>query len=125
MASSVAERLAAIHDRIEAACGISGRDPKEITLVGACKRQPLDRLLEAYRAGLRSFGENIVQEALLHRNQLPPDIEWHLIGPLQSNKANKAVRTFNWIHSIDRPKIAHIHSKARRANNPCSMATSK
>jgi pyridoxal phosphate enzyme (YggS family) len=106
--------LAAIHDRIEAACGISGRDPTEITLVGACKRQPLDRLLEAHRAGLRSFGENIVQEALLHRNHLPPDVEWHLIGPLQSNKANKAVRTFNWIHSIDRPKIAHILDRAAR-----------
>jgi len=114
MASSAAERLATIRDRIDAACSTSGRDPQEITLVGACKRQPLDRIIAAHQAGLRNFGENIVQEALLHRDQLPPDIEWHLIGPLQSNKANKAVRAFTWIHSIDRPKIAHVLERAAR-----------
>jgi pyridoxal phosphate enzyme (YggS family) len=111
-ASSVAQRLKTIRERIAQACSAADRNPDEIVLVGASKRQPLDRLVAAYEAGLRCFGENIVQEALSHREELPPDIEWHLIGPLQSNKANKAAGTFSWIHSIDRPKIAHALERA-------------
>lgn len=103
-----AGRLREIQQRIAEACGVSGRDPNSIVLVGACKRQPDDRLIAAHDAGLRVFGENIVQEALAHQELLPDDIEWHLIGPLQSNKAAKAAATFDWIQSIDRPKIARI-----------------
>jgi len=117
LASSVAERLAGVRTRVERACAVAGRDPLEIVLVGACKRQPLDRLVEAHQAGLRTFGENIVQEAISHRSQLPPDIEWHLIGPLQSNKANKAVETFGWIHSLDRLKIARVIERAAARQN--------
>ena len=109
MATSVSERIAGIRGRIEAACRASGRRPGEITLVGACKRQPIERLVEAHQAGLVDFGENIVQEALSHRDQLPKGIEWHLIGPLQSNKAKKAAATFTWIH---RPKIARVLERA-------------
>jgi pyridoxal phosphate enzyme (YggS family) len=114
MSSSVAERVAAIRRQIQNACATSDRTPTDITLIGACKRQPVERLLEAHQAGLRNFGENIVQEALLHRDHLPSNIEWHLIGPLQSNKANKAAAAFTWIHSIDRPKIAHVLERAAR-----------
>ena len=111
---SVTDRLAVIRDQLARACATCGRDPQEVVLVGACKRQPLERLLAAHQAGLRDFGENIVQEALIHRDHLPDDVEWHLIGPLQSNKAHKAVAAFTWIHSVDRPKIAHVLERAAR-----------
>lgn len=112
MIDGVGDRLLTIRARIERACADSGRDPRKIVLVGACKRQPDNILLAAHQAGLRVFGENIVQEALTHRELLPPDVEWHLIGPLQSNKANRAVRIFSWVHSIDRLKIARVLDRA-------------
>ena len=104
--------FAAIRNRIASACARCGRDPQEIVLIGAAKRQPPERLLAVHADGLIDFGENIVQEALRHRDLLPGGVVWHLIGPLQSNKANKAVRLFDWVHSIDRPKIAHALARA-------------
>ncbi|MDH3253505.1 MAG: YggS family pyridoxal phosphate-dependent enzyme, partial [Acidobacteriota bacterium] len=117
MNDTVAHRLQRIRHRIQEACEVSGRSSDEIVLVGACKRQPLDRLRTAHAAGLRDFGENLVQEALEHRAELPPEINWHFIGPLQSNKANKAVTTFRWIHSIDRAKIAATLERAAERQN--------
>lgn len=109
----VAERLAEVRSRIEAACGRAGRDPSEVTLVGASKAQPIGRLVAAARAGLTVFGENRVQEAETHRRaveaELGPEVagrlSWHLIGPLQSNKAKTAAELFDVIESVDRPKI--------------------
>lgn len=101
------ERLAEIETRITAACVRCHRDPTEVTLVGAAKRQSDERLLAACRAGLRHLGENIVQEGEAHRRTLSSFAEtWHLIGPLQSNKVRKAVEIFDIVHSIDRLKIA-------------------
>ena len=105
-AEDVPRRLAAIRERIAAACAQSGRSPGEVVLVGASKLQPIARLLAAFRAGLTVFGENRVQEAAAKAPELPREIEWHLIGPLQSNKAKPAVELFRAVHSIDRPKIA-------------------
>ena len=109
---SAGERYRSIRDRIAAACERAGRDPGEVRLVGACKRQPLERIEAACAAGLSILGENIVQEALRHAEELPPGrsagVEWHLIGPLQSNKAKKAVSLFSTIESVDRPKIARV-----------------
>lgn len=102
----MSENLAKIRQRVEAACERSGRDSAEVTLVGAAKRQPDARLLQVYESGLRDFGENLVQEAVAHRQVLPENVTWHLIGPLQSNKVKKAVGQFGWIHSVDRLKIA-------------------
>lgn len=104
--NGVAERLARINARIEDACRRAGRPAAGVVLVGASKNQPAARLAEAWQAGLRVFGENRVQEALAKRGELPPGIEWHLIGPLQSNKVRLAAGLFRAIHSIDRPKIA-------------------
>jgi pyridoxal phosphate enzyme (YggS family) len=101
----VAGRMAAIRDRIARAAERAGRNPETVALVGAAKRQPPERLRAAREAGLRIFGENIVQEAEAHR-KIVPDAEWHLIGPLQSNKAKRAVELFTTVHSVDRPKIA-------------------
>ena len=101
----VARRLAAIRQRIARAAERAGRDPESVALVGASKRQPPERLRAAREAGLRIFGENIVQEAEEHR-RIVSDAEWHLLGPLQSNKAKRAVELFTTVHSVDRLKIA-------------------
>lgn len=103
----VGNALQGLRRRIEKACQKAGRDPAEVALVGACKRQPIARLQAAYDAGLRIFGENRVQEASANQPRLPDDISWHLIGPLQSNKARKAAELFDVVESVDRIKIAH------------------
>ena len=118
----VAQRLAAIRERIEAACRRAGRDPSEVTLVGASKRQPLERLQEAFDAGLTAFGENIVQEAQEKKDRLPAEIEWHLLGPLQSNKTRPAAELFDVIHSVDRLKILrrlNQHAEELGKRLPC------
>jgi pyridoxal phosphate enzyme (YggS family) len=112
MSEEVRDRIDSIRERISRACTRSGRDSREVILVGACKRQPTDRILAARAEGLAHFGENQVQEAMAHSAVIPSGVEWHLIGPLQSNKANKAVRLFRWIHSIDRQKIARAVDRA-------------
>jgi hypothetical protein len=110
---SVAERYREVRERIAEACRRSGRDPAEVTLVGASKAQPVERLAAAAEAGLRVFGENRVQEAEEHRAALAAalgdaaaGLEWHLIGPLQSNKAKAAAGLFDAFEAVDRPKIA-------------------
>lgn len=122
MEREVAERIAAIRERIAAAARRAGRDPAEVTLVGASKRQPPERLRAAAAGGLRVFGENRVQEAEEHREVLEGStgvgagIDWHLIGPLQSNKAKRAVELFSTVHSVDRAKIArHLDRYAGEA----------
>ena len=105
-AQLVSQSLRELRTRIERACARAGRSPSEVTLVGASKRQPLERLAAAHAAGLRVFGENRVQEAETKKPALAPEIEWHLIGPLQSNKVRRAVELFDVIQSVDRLKIA-------------------
>lgn len=104
--NDVRERVGGIRRRIAAAAHRAGRDVETVILVGASKRQSLDRLESAWAAGVRVLGENRVQEALEKQLLLSSDIEWHLIGPLQSNKARRAAEAFSMVHSIDRPKIA-------------------
>ena len=107
---SIAERLAGIHGRIEEACRRAGRAAESVTLVGASKTQPASALAEAFQAGLQAFGENRVQEGLAKSDELGPEttgrMEWHLIGPLQSNKVRAALDLFHIIHSIDRLAVA-------------------
>jgi pyridoxal phosphate enzyme (YggS family) len=86
-----------------------------VTLIGASKQQPVSALAEAYAAGLRDFGENRVQEAQRKAPELPPDAVWHLIGPLQTNKAKVAARLFRAVHAIDRLKAAQALAAARQA----------
>ena len=103
----IADRFRQISRSIEEACRRSGRRPQDVILVGASKTQPAAVLAEAWRAGLRVFGENRVQEAIAKSRELTGyDIEWHLIGPLQSNKVKPALDLFRTVHSIDRPRIA-------------------
>ncbi|MCY3929058.1 MAG: YggS family pyridoxal phosphate-dependent enzyme [Acidobacteria bacterium] len=96
--------------RVAEACRRAGRGELEVSLVGACKRQPLERILEAVDAGLRILGENQVQEGEAHRAALREaghdDVEWRLIGPLQTNKAPRACRVFDVFEAVDRVKVA-------------------
>lgn len=103
---TIAERLAQIRSHIEGACRRAGRSAGDVVLVGVSKTQPAAAVAEAFQAGLRIFGENRVQEGLAKSRELPPEVEWHLIGPLQSNKVRQALDLFRTIHSIDRLKIA-------------------
>lgn len=113
--STVAERLESVRRRVREACERAGRDPGEVTLLGIGKRQPLARVRAAIAAGLRTLGENQVQEAVAKSAQLPVDLEWHFVGHLQSNKVKPAVRLFHAIHSVDRLKIARrIDGEAAR-----------
>lgn len=103
------ERLRLVGGRISAAAEAAGRDPSSVTLVAVGKTFGADRMRPVIEAGQRIFGENRVQESLGKWPELKadyPDIELHLIGPLQSNKTREAVALFDVIETIDRPKIA-------------------
>jgi len=106
--TEVHRRVEVVLERLRGACERVGRDPASVTLVGASKRHSEATILAAHEAGIRVFGENRVQEALAKAAALPATLEWHLIGPLQTNKARMALRLFRTIHSIDRPKVARF-----------------
>lgn len=106
MATNIAENLAAIRRRIEAACARSGRDPASVTLVAVTKGQPPEAVRAAVEAGQLVFGENRVQEAKAKISQCPGSARWHMIGHLQSNKARDAVALFEMIESVDSLSLA-------------------
>jgi pyridoxal phosphate enzyme (YggS family) len=109
-----ADRLAEVRQRIAAAARGAGRDPAEVTLVAVSKTHGADRVREMIAAGQRVFGENRVQEAQEKFPELKaacPDLELHLIGPLQTNKARDAVALFDVIQSVDRERIAAALAK--------------
>jgi len=113
-AAAIAERLAEVRRRIAAAARAAGRDPAAVTLVAVSKTHPAEAVAAALAAGQRVFGENRVQEAVAKFPALRaarPDLELHLIGPLQSNKAAEAVAHFDVIQSLDREKIARALAK--------------
>ena len=118
---SIADRLARVHERIDAACRRAGRSPDEVTLVGVSKGFPAEAVAEACAAGLRDSGENRVQEAApkieaLAARAVRP--RWHLIGHLQSNKAKTAAHLFAIIHSIDSLRIAEAISRGASRRLP-------
>ncbi len=103
-ASGLRARVEEVSARIGEAARRSGRDPSEVTLVAVSKTHPAALVKEAAAAGLKDFGENRVQEAEAKVDELKPEappLRWHLIGPLQSNKARRAARLFDLIHSVD------------------------
>lgn len=105
-AGPLEQRLRRLKTRIDEALHISGR-PDDVTLIAVGKTQPPERLLAAYRLGVRHFGENYLQEALGKQNALAHcDITWHFIGPVQSNKTRWIASRFHWVHSVDRLRIA-------------------
>lgn len=122
--SGLASRLAEIEERIAAACQRAGRARASVALLGVSKQHPPETLLEAWEAGLRRFGENRVQEAVQKAAVLPGDLEWHLIGPLQTNKARVATEVFHTVQTVDRLKVAEaLDSEAARRGRrlPCLL----
>lgn len=114
-ASEVAANLAAVRARIAAAAAQARRDPAEVTLIAVSKGQAPERIEAALTAGQRVFGENYVQEAASRWPALRerwPGIELHMIGALQSNKAEQAVALFDVVQTLDRPKLAHAIARA-------------
>jgi len=116
-ASQANERLANVQLRIHAAAQQAGRDPGEIALLAVSKLQSAEKIRELYAAGARAFGENYAQEAEAKVSALADlaGLEWHLIGPLQSNKTRGIAETMHWVHSVDRLKIAERLSAQRPA----------
>jgi len=112
----IAARLAELRGRIAAAARSAGRDPEAVRLVGVSKRQPAEAVRAALDAGLRDFGENFVQEALDKMDALgETPARWHFIGALQSNKTAAVAERFDWVHSVDRLKLARRLSAQRPA----------
>jgi len=114
-ADEIAANLAEVRERIARAAARAGRDPASVTLVAVGKTKPLEDLLHAYTAGVRDFGENRVQEAGEKFPALPADAVRHLIGPIQSNKANRAAKIADVVQTIDSADIAE--RLARGAEN--------
>ena len=109
----IADSLQAIQANIREACLAASRT-NTVTLLAVSKAQTADKLREAYLAGQRAFGENYVQEAINKQAELSDcAIEWHFIGPIQSNKTALIAQHFDWVHSVDRLKIATRLNEAR------------
>jgi len=114
--SRIAHNLALIQERIHKAAIASGRNPSEIQLLGVSKKCSAQDIREAYKAGIRHFGESYLQEALPKISALSKlDVVWHFIGPVQSNKTRQIAEHFSWVHSVDRIKIATRLSEQRPA----------
>jgi pyridoxal phosphate enzyme (YggS family) len=114
--ATIASRLQQVRLRIECACAARGRPPGSVSLLAVSKTCAAERVREAHAAGQLRFGENYVQEALAKIQDLADlrsAIEWHLIGPLQSNKTRAVAEHFDWVHSIDRLKLAERLSAQR------------
>ena len=103
---SVAANLAQVRERIAAACVRAGRDPASVRIVAVSKTQPPEAVAEAVAAGADAIGENRVQEAAAKRPLVAGATPWHLIGPLQRNKARAALGLFDVVETIDRPELA-------------------
>lgn len=112
------DQLAKVTARIQQAALAAGRNPETVRLIAVSKTQPAAAIARAYDWGQRAFGENYLQEALEKQTQLLAltDIEWHFIGPIQSNKTRPIAENFAWVHSIDREKVAQRLNDQRPAN---------
>jgi PLP dependent protein len=114
------QALAQVRARIASACAQAQRAPSEVRLLAVSKVQPTDKIRHLYATGQRAFGENYVQEAVEKVAALSDlsEIEWHLIGPLQSNKTREVAETMHWVHSVDRLRIAERLSAQRPTAMP-------
>ena len=106
--STIADNIAQVSSRIRTAEQTAQRAEGSVQLLAVSKTKPAQALREAYAAGLRDFGENYLQEALGKQVELTDlPLIWHFIGPIQSNKTRAIAEHFDWVHSVDRLKIAH------------------
>ncbi|MEE1921728.1 YggS family pyridoxal phosphate-dependent enzyme [Pseudomonas sp. 148P] len=117
--STIADNLSILATRIQAAATAAGRDPASIQLLAVSKTKPADAVREAFAAGVRDVGENYLQEALGKQAELTDlPLTWHFIGPIQSNKTRAIAEHFDWVHSVDRLKIAQRLSEQRPDHLP-------
>ncbi|WNY85749.1 YggS family pyridoxal phosphate-dependent enzyme [Leclercia adecarboxylata] len=120
--NDIAHNLAQVRDKISAAATGCGRASEEVTLLAVSKTKPASAIAEAIDAGQRMFGENYVQEGvekIRHfREKGTADLQWHFIGPLQSNKSRLVAEHFDWCHTVDRLRIATRLSEQRPAEMP-------
>ena len=113
----LADKLNLVKKNIEEACDTAGRSPQEVTLIAVSKTKPVEMLKEAYDAGVRVFGENKVQEIVDKYDQMPSDVQWHMIGHLQRNKVKYIVDKVCLIHSVDSYRLAEeINIQAKKKN---------
>lgn len=114
--STLADNLSAISARIASAARAAGRDPASVQLLAVSKTKPASAIREIHAAGVCDFGENYLQEALTKQQALGDlPLIWHFIGPIQSNKTKSIAEHFDWVHSVDRLKIAQRLSEQRPA----------
>lgn len=121
LSAQITVAIETVKTRIKAACETHQQDPAHIQLMAVSKTKPAEMVRAAHAAGLRDFGENYVQEGvekILALDDLRNDIQWHFIGPLQSNKTKDVALHFDWIHSVDREKIAQRLSEQRPEDMP-------
>lgn len=120
LSSDPSQAIESVRARIATACARSQRDAGAVRLLAVSKLQSSDKIRELYALGQRAFGENYVQEAIEKTRALADlvGLEWHLIGPLQSNKTREVAESMHWVHSIDRPKIAERLSQQRPPEMP-------
>jgi hypothetical protein len=121
--TSIAANLQAVRARIAAACVAAGRPAESVQLLAVSKTWPATSVREAAAAGQRAFGENYVQEAAEKAAELAGlNLEWHFIGPLQSNKTRTVAEGFAWVHSVDRLKIAErLAAQCPAAQSPLNV----
>lgn len=114
--STLADNLSAISARIASAAQAAGREPASVQLLAVSKTKPASAIREIHAAGMYHFGENYLQEALTKQQSLSDlPLIWHFIGPIQSNKTKAIAEHFDWVHSVDRLKIAQRLSEQRPA----------
>ena len=117
--STIADNLSTLAARIRAAALAAGREPSAVQLLAVSKTKPAAAVREAFAAGVRDVGENYLQEALNKQGELTDlPLTWHFIGPIQSNKTRAIAEHFDWVHSVDRLKIAQRLSEQRPAELP-------
>jgi pyridoxal phosphate enzyme (YggS family) len=109
---AIDDNLQAVRQRMKSAAAAAGRDPRDVTLLAVSKTHPAALVEQALAAGQRAFGENYVQEALEKIDAIR-GVEWHLIGPLQSNKTRLVAERFDWVHTIESEKVARRLSEQR------------
>jgi PLP dependent protein len=115
--TTIAENLQTIEQRIARACAQAGRDVNEVTLLAVSKTCAPQAVRAAFAAGQKAFGENYIQEAVAKIEDLRDlPLQWHCIGPIQSNKTRLVAAHFDWVHSIDRLKVAQRLSEQRPLN---------
>ena len=110
----IADNLQRIHDRMAQACGKAGRSPDSVALLAVSKTFGAEAVVQAHAAGQTAFGENYIQEAVEKITALAHlPLQWHCIGPIQSNKTRLVAEHFDWVHTVDRLKIAQRLSEQR------------